>query len=227
MHTSQVRGVEALIRWNHPEFGLLAPDRFLPVAQGAGLMPQVTRAVLESAIAQASLLNRAGHRLHMSVNISRFDLIDERLPDEIDHLLELHRFPHDHLTLEVSESALTSDLDRAEQCVIELRQRGLRVSIDDFGTGYSSMSRLLTLAIDEVKIDKSFVLQLCSDPRAQAIVRSAIELARALDLMVVAEGIGTEDVFRSLQCVGADIGQGYFISRPLTPHQLDDFPLAI
>jgi EAL domain-containing protein (putative c-di-GMP-specific phosphodiesterase class I) len=145
------------------------------------------------------------------------------LASYVDGVLALHGFPADRLTLEVTESALGGDPQRAERCVRQLRTLGLRVSIDDFGVGYSSMSQLLELAIDELKIDKSFILGLTSDPRAQAIVRSTIELARALNLTLVAEGIETNEVFESLQSLGADIGQGYLIARPLTTEQLNDY----
>ena len=186
-------------------------------------MPQLTRAVLDMAVGQAARLDSAGHRIRMSVNISRYDLVDEDLAAYVDTVLALHDFPPDRLTLEVTESALGGDPERARRCVLQLRARGLRVSIDDFGVGYSSMSQLLALSIDELKIDKSFVVGLASDPRAEAIVRSTIELARALSLTLVAEGIETEEVLRSLQCLGADIGQGYLISRPLTSEQLDEY----
>jgi EAL domain-containing protein (putative c-di-GMP-specific phosphodiesterase class I) len=223
MRTGTISGVEALVRWQHPSLGLLYPDSFIPLAEQNGLMPQLTRAVLGMAVTQAARLDRAGHRIGMSVNISRYDLVDEDLAGYVDDLLALHGFPPDRLTLEVTESALGGDPDRAERCVLQLRARGLRVSIDDFGVGYSSMSQLLGLAIDELKIDKSFTLRLTSDPRAQAIVRSTIELARALSLTLVAEGIETEEVLHSLQSLGADIGQGYLISRPLTSDQLDEY----
>ncbi len=143
--------------------------------------------------------------------------------DYVDYVLALNGFPHDRLTLEITESALGGDPDRAERCVRQLRARGLRISIDDFGVGYSSMSQLLGLAIDELKIDKSFVLELTSDPRAQAIVRSAVEVARALDLTIVAEGIEREEILHALQAIGADIGQGYAISYPLTSRQLNEY----
>jgi EAL domain-containing protein (putative c-di-GMP-specific phosphodiesterase class I) len=223
MRTATVHGVEALVRWPHPTLGLLYPDTFIPLAERNGLMPQLTRAVLDMAVAQAAQLDRAGQRLHMSVNISRYDLVDEDLPGHIDHVLAVHKFPPERLTLEITESALGGDPERAKRCVAELRALGLRISIDDFGVGYSSMSQLLGLAIDELKIDKSFVFGLNSDPRAQAIVRSAIELARALSLTVVAEGIECEEVLRSLQGIGADIGQGYVIARPLPSSQLDGY----
>jgi diguanylate cyclase (GGDEF)-like protein len=223
MQTATISGVEALVRWQHPSLGLLYPDRFIPLAEQNGLMPELTRAVLEMAVSEAARLHRAGYRLGMSVNISRHDLVDEDLADYVDDVLALHGFPADRLTLEVTESALGGDPERARRCVLRLRDRGVRVSIDDFGVGYSSMSQLLGLTIDELKIDKSFILALTSDPRAEAIVRSTIELARALGLTLVAEGIETEEVLRSLQSLGAEIGQGYLISRPLTSQKLDEY----
>jgi diguanylate cyclase (GGDEF)-like protein len=223
MRTAAVHGVEALVRWPHPTLGLLYPDAFISLAERSALMPQLTRAVLDLAVAQAAQLDRAGYRLYMSVNISRYDLVDEDLPGYIDRVLALYRFPHERLTLEITESAFGGDPELARRCVAQLRGRGLRVSIDDFGVGYSSMSQLLGSAIDELKIDKSFVLGLDSDPRAQAIARSAIELARALGLTVVAEGIEREEVLRSLHGIGADIGQGYVIAHPLTSAQLEAY----
>ena len=223
MRSGVVRDLEALVRWQHPALGLLCPDRFIPLAENNGLMPQLTRAVLDLAIAQAARLDRSGQRLGMRVNISRYDLIDEDLADYVDYVLALYGFPHDRLTLEITEPALGGDPERARRCVAALRARGLRVSIDDFGVGYSSMSQLLGLTIDELKIDKSFVLGLISDPRAYAIVRSTVELARALGASVVAEGIETTAALRSLRAIGADIGQGYVISYPLTPAELDGY----
>lgn len=223
MSTGTIRGLEALVRWPHPTLGLLYPDSFIPLAEQNGLMPQLTRAVLDMAVGQAANLDRTGHRLGMSVNISRYDLVDEDLSTYVDDVLTRHSFPSNRLTLEVTESALGGDPQRAERCVRQIRALGVRVSIDDFGVGYSSMSQLLGLAIDELKIDKSFTLALTSDPRAEAIVRSTIELARALSLTLVVEGIETEEVIRSLQSLGAEVGQGYLFARPLTCEQLDTY----
>jgi diguanylate cyclase (GGDEF)-like protein len=223
MHTGTIRGLEALVRWPHPSLGLLFPDTFIPLAEQNGLMPQLTSAVLDMAVGQAARLDRAGHRLGMSVNISRYDLVDEDLASNVDAVLALYDFPPERLTLEVTESALGGDPKRAERCVRQLRTLGVRVSIDDFGVGYSSMSQLLGLAIDELKIDKSFTFALTSDPRAQAIVRSTIELARALSLTLVAEGIETEEALRTLQSLGAEVGQGYLIAHPLPCDQLDEY----
>ena len=223
MHTGTIRGLEALVRWPHRSLGLLYPDSFIPLAEQNGLMPLLTSAVLDMAVGQAARLDRAGHRLGMSVNISRYDLVDEDLARNVEGVLSLHGFPPERLTLEVTESALGGDPERAERCVRQLRSLEVRVSIDDFGVGYSSMSQLLGLAIDELKIDKSFTLALTSDPRAQAIVRSTIELARALSLTLVAEGIETTEALLTLQGLGAEVGQGYLIARPLPPEQLEEY----
>jgi diguanylate cyclase (GGDEF)-like protein len=223
LYTMKVQGVEALARWRHPTRGLLHPDEFIPLAERVGLILPLTRAVLQQAIAEAGRLDREGHELRMSVNISRFDLIDEHLPTFVDGLLEQYQFPAHRLTLEVTESSVGGNVESAKRCIQRFRSSGIRISIDDFGVGYSSMSQLLELPIDELKVDKSFVLALGSDRRARAIVRSAVELARALNLTLVAEGIETPESLRMLQEIGADIGQGYFIARPLTSAQLDDF----
>ena len=223
MRTGAIYGVEALVRWLHPTRGLLYPDSFIPLAERNGLMPALTRAVLDLAVAEAARLGRAGHRLNMSVNISRCDLVDESLPEYADSVLGLYGFPHDRLTLEITESALGGDPGRVEASVRKLRAAGLRMSVDDFGVGYSSISQLLGLAADELKIDQSFVFRLTSDPRAQAVVAAVIEVARALEITTVAEGIETEEVFRLLESMGADIGQGYWIARPLTSQQLDEY----
>ncbi|MGH9016222.1 MAG: putative bifunctional diguanylate cyclase/phosphodiesterase [Acidimicrobiales bacterium] len=223
LHSETVVGVEALVRWHHPKQGLLQPESFVPLAERVGLIPQLTRAVLEMAIDEAAHLEHGGHPLQMSVNISRYDLVDEELPEFIDALLELHDVPHSRLTLEVTESCIGSDPARARRSIDELRARGIRISIDDFGVGYSSMSQLLELPIDELKIDKSFVLLLEEDDRARAIISSTVELARALKLVVVAEGAERASNLNSLAYLGVDIAQGFHIARPLTAHELGQF----
>ena len=223
LHTETIVGVEALVRWHHPRQGLLQPDDFVPLAERVGLIPQLTRAVLEMAIAEAARLDERGHSLQMSVNISRYDLVDEDLPAFIDDLLEKYGVPHRRLTLEVTESCIGADPERARRSIDELRARGIRISIDDFGVGYSSMSQLLQLPIDELKIDKSFVLALDEDDRARAIISSTVELARALKLVVVAEGAEKTSNLNALAYLGVDIAQGFFIARPLTSVQLDAF----
>ena len=159
----------------------------------------------------------------MSVNISRYDLIDEHLPTYVDQLLETHGVPRCRLTLEVTESCLSEEPERVTRHINALRARGIRISIDDFGVGYSSMSQLLELPIDELKIDKSFVLALETDHRAQAIIRSTIELGRALNLTITAEGTETINALNTLRNLGTDIAQGFHIARPLTPDQLHHY----
>jgi diguanylate cyclase (GGDEF)-like protein len=223
MHSGRVYGVEALVRWQHPTRGLLYPDAFVPLAERTGLIPELTRAVLELAIEEASHLEGLGHVLQMSVNISRYDLVDEELPMFIDRLLDHYRVPHHRLTLEVTESCLATDPEHVSRSIRNLRMRGIRISIDDFGVGYSSMSQLLALPIDELKIDKSFILALETDARAGAIISSAVELGRALNLTIVAEGVENAQSLELLKRLGADVAQGFQIARPLTVEKLHKY----
>lgn len=223
LRTERVHGVEALVRWQHPTRGLLYPDDFIPLAERVGLIVPLTRAVLELAICKAAELERNGHRLRMSVNISQLDLMDEKLPQSIDRMLKWYSLSPTLLTLEVTESSLGTDLTLVKSSLEELRSRGIRISIDDYGVGYSSMSQLLDLPVDELKIDKSFVFALESDKRAISLIRSTIEMARALDLTVVAEGVENRENLESLRRIGTNIAQGNFIARPLTNVQLEDF----
>jgi len=221
--SGRVHGVEALARWNHPVHGMIQPDEFIPMAEHAGLISQLTGTVIAKAVAEGARLERAGHSLNVSVNISRQDLVNDELPGFIEGVLERHRFPAERLTIEITESSLDEDPERAARCVASIREKGVRISIDDFGVGYSSLSQLLSIAIDELKVDRSFMQGLDHDPRAQAIVRSAIQLGRALGLKVVAEGIESGQVLAVLNGYGVDVGQGAYISHPLHSAQLDRF----
>jgi diguanylate cyclase (GGDEF)-like protein len=223
--TGSVHGVEALVRWQHPTLGLLQPDDFIPIAERAGLIMPLTRTVLDLAIHELARLQGNGHALQMSVNISRWDLMDPQLPDSISRMLEWLHVRADRLVLEVTESSLTQDPALAKRSLERLRSLGIKISIDDFGVGYSSMSQLLELPVDELKIDKSFVLALDTDSRAISLIRSMIEMARALGLTIVAEGIESSRSFDSLSNVGADVIQGHFVSYPLTSAELDVFLL--
>jgi len=223
--TGSVYGVEALVRWQHPTLGLLQPDDFIPLAERAGLIMPLTRAVLDLAIHELARLQGNGHALQMSVNISNWDLLDPQLPDSISRMLEWFHLPAEQLVLEVTESSLTQDPALAKRSLERLRSLGVKISIDDFGVGYSSMSQLLELSVDELKIDKSFVLALDTDSRAISLIRSMIEMARALGLTIVAEGVESSQAFDSLSNVGADVIQGNFVSYPLTSAELDVFLL--
>jgi predicted signal transduction protein with EAL and GGDEF domain len=223
--TGTVYGVEALVRWQHPTLGLLQPDEFIPLAERAGLIMPLTRTVLDLAIHELARLHRGGHALQMSVNISQWDLMDPLLPDSISRMLEWYHLPADRLVLEVTESCLTQDPALAKRSLERLRTLGVKISIDDFGVGYSSMSQLLELPVDELKIDKSFVLALDTDSRAISLIRSMIEMARALGLTIVAEGIESAQAYDALSIVGADVIQGNFVAFPLTSADLDVFLL--
>lgn len=226
LRTGRARGVEALVRWERPGAGLVMPDAFVPLAERFGLIPKLTRSVIEQAVEEIARLSTHGHEICISVNISGSDLVDEHLPTFVTEVLARCGVEPRLLTLEITESVLASDIDRAQRSIDRLRRDGILISIDDYGVGYSSMSQLLSLRVDELKIDKSFVLALESDERASAIVRSAVEFARALGLTVVAEGIETAEVLDRLQRLDVDVAQGYYLARPLTAEQLDGFLAA-
>ncbi|HUD69835.1 MAG TPA: EAL domain-containing protein [Acidimicrobiales bacterium] len=223
LRTSQIRGVEALARWRHPTFGLLYPNDFVPLAERTGLIHVLTTAVLHRAIDELSQLHRNGYELQMSVNISRYDLLDDELPDLIAGLLAHHGLEASWLTLEITESSLVEEPAHSKQCIERIRAQGVHISIDDFGVGYSSMSQLLQLSVDELKIDKSFVLALGVDDRARAVISATIELARALKLTVVAEGIENVHSLAVVSALGVDLGQGYFVAVPFSSRQLAEF----
>jgi diguanylate cyclase (GGDEF)-like protein len=223
LRSGHIHGIEALVRWNHPIRGVIFPDDFIPMAERVGLIIPLTRSVLRLAIDEMARLDRNGHRLNMSVNISHLDLVDERLPSYITMLLLEYGIDPARLTLEVTESSLGGDPARTRHSIEQLRDLGIRISIDDFGVGYSSMSQLLELPIDELKIDKTFVFALENDVRARAVISSTIELGRALNVTVVAEGIETFSNHELVRNLGADIAQGYFIARPKTSQEIDDY----
>jgi diguanylate cyclase len=220
LNDGTITSSESLVRWQHPTRGLLLPDEFVPIAERAGLVPGLTRAVLAQAISFHA--ERCPH-VGVSVNISHRDVVDDNLAEYIADLLQIYHYPAEQLTLEITETELAHDPDRASRSIANLRAAGMRISIDDFGVGYSSMARLLDLAVDEVKIDKSFVLAIDDDRRAIAIIRSTVELADALGLQVVAEGIETPQVLRQIMQAGVDVGQGYLITRPLSGRDYLEF----
>ena len=220
LQSKRISGVEALLRWNHSEHGLLPPMKFIPLIEQTALVGPVTLHVIAEALRQLSCWRELGLRLGMSVNLSARNLIDPELPAQVEGLLQTHGIPADQLTVEVTESATLADPERAVRVLSALRAIGVAVSIDDFGTGNASIEYLARLPATEIKIDKSFVTDICEDDRAEAIVRSTIDLARHLELSVVAEGIETEAVVDRLAALGCDTGQGYVISRPLPPDQL-------
>jgi diguanylate cyclase (GGDEF)-like protein len=216
----RITGVEALVRWNHPERGLLGPQEFIPQIEPTALVGPFTLHVIEQALTQMLAWRRRGIDLEMSVNLSARNLLDPELPQQVAELLRRHGIPPQRLTAEVTESAALVDPERAVAALQALRAGGVGVSIDDFGTGNASIEYLATLPASELKIDRSFITGMLDDPRAEAIVRATIDLARNLGLTVVAEGIETEAVLERLAELGAETGQGYVISRPLPADEL-------
>jgi len=220
LRTGVVENVEALVRWQHPERGLLYPDTFIPAAEHANMMWPLTRAVLGEAISSRQRWSVAGVDLGLSVNVSARDLLDQRLLDEIARQVEVGALPGDALRLEITESQIMAEPDRVRPVLESLRALGVLVSIDDFGTGFSSLSSLRRLPIHEIKIDKSFVLGMCDDEHDAVIVRSTTELGRNLGLRVVAEGVEDVTSWWALHDLGCELAQGYFLSRPLRSEDL-------
>jgi len=207
--------VEALVRWNHPERGLVPPGDFIPFAENTGFVREITRWALEAALQQRLRWRDAGVVLNISVNVSARDLIQLDLPDMIAELLKRYGAEPHWLALEITESAIMGDPQRALGVVERLHAMGLKLSVDDFGTGYSSLAYLKKLPVAELKIDMSFVLNMDKDKDDATIVRSTIDLGHNMGLIVVAEGVESESTWRMLEEMGCDLAQGYHISRPL------------
>jgi len=219
--TGKLIGVEALVRWRHPERGVLPPGAFLPAIEHTALMRELSRRVLAMAICQAGAWFRLDRPWRVAVNLSATDLLDRSLVDDVAALLRRYGTPARRITLEVTESILMTDPVRAMEVLGELRGLGLSVALDDFGTGWSSLTHLQRMPVDEIKIDRSFVAAMATDTSSAAIVSSTVDLAHALGLRVVAEGIEDEATWARLRAVGCDAAQGYHLSRPLPPGELE------
>jgi diguanylate cyclase (GGDEF)-like protein len=210
-------GAEALVRWEHPEYGWLSPDEFIPSAEEAGTIMHLTRYVLRDAIARCREWHDAGHPLQVSVNISSRDLCDDYLPYFVLQLLKEQDLVPGLLTLEVTENSVMQQLARATAVLECLRDIGVRISMDDFGTGQSSLAQLRNIPLNELKIDKSFIMNLPGSAKDEAIVRTTLELALSLGLDVVAEGVENESTLRLLSRAGCGQAQGYLLSKPMPP----------
>lgn len=220
LSTGRTTGAEALVRWQHPTRGLLGPQTFLEAAEQTGLVTALTRTVLDQAIRQARTWCVEERPVPVSVNLSARNLRDTTLVDDVRTALHTHQLPPSMLTLEITESSVMGDPERSLQVLTRLRNMGVRLSIDDYGTGYSSLAYLQRLPVSEIKIDKSFVTHLVSRPSDAAIVQSTIELARRLDLVVVAEGVEDDLVLDQLRTWGCPTAQGYHLGRPTPAHDL-------
>lgn len=214
---------EALVRWIHPELGFIPPDEFIPLAERSGQIRQLTDQVLDAAISAAARFHREGLGLRVAINLSTHDVADPLLPDVVRRLLDAHGVPGSGIQLEVTESAVMEDGDKSLQSLLALKKLGIRLSIDDFGTGHSSLGRLKDLPVDELKIDKSFVLKLDESPEDVLIVKSTIRLGHDLGLQVVAEGVENRGSLEILMQVGCDVAQGYLFAKPLKSDDLIDW----
>lgn len=214
--TSKISGLEALVRWQHPTRGMIPPDKFIPLAEQTGLIRPLTSWVLEHAISQCAQLHALGIELTMAVNLSTLNLKDPTLPGKITAALEKHQLEAKWLELEITESAVMDDTMRTVQVLAELDRLGARISIDDYGTGYSSLSYFRKLPLDDLKIDKSFVIGMGKNHEDATIVRSTIEMGHELGLHVVAEGVEDRETWEKLTLLGCDAAQGYYMSRPLS-----------
>ena len=219
----ELAGVEALVRWNHPERGLVAPGEFVLLAEQTGLIRQLTRWVIDTALAQSAEWRAQGLTVAISVNLSVHNLQDPNLAEDIDIALRRRGASPDWLLLEITESAIIADPETAVMMLGRLAQMGIELAMDDYGTGYSALGYLRRLPLTELKIDRSFVAQMGHDARDAHIIRSTIDLGRGLGLRVVAEGVETEAEFNELADLGCDVAQGFFLAQPMPPEQLIDW----
>jgi len=224
--TGRVTSVEALVRWQHPTRGLIAPDEFIPLAERTGLIRDLTSVVLDTALGQLREWQKQGLELGVSVNVSARDLLDLELPETIARLLDEHQLPAERLELEITEGVILADPMRARAVLTRLDAMGVELAIDDFGSGYSSLAYLKRLPVGEIKIDRSFVMNMENDENDAVIVRSTIDLGRNLGLRVVAEGVENEAVWSNLARLHCDQAQGFYLSRPIPGAELANWVRA-
>ena len=220
LQTGTVQGVEALLRWDHPLRSLIPPDEFIPLAEHTGLIESLTTFVLNEALQQVAKWRDQGIHLKVAVNLSTRSLLNSDFPEEVSRALKKWHVPPSSLQLEITEHTILTDPARAAGILGTLSSMGVELSIDDFGTGYSSFVQLRRLPLTELKIDKSFVMNMQVDDNDAVIVRSLIELGRNLGLQVVAEGVENERVSNELTDLGCDLAQGFYSSRPMPPEEV-------
>lgn len=226
LKTGAVRGAEALLRWNRGPEGFVRPDKIVLIAERTGLIEPLTEWICNTAIRHCGMLWRAGQRLNVSINISVQNLREPQLPELIARSLRLWDVSAENITLELTESAMMDQAATSLQALSRFKDMGLLLAMDDFGTGYSSMARLKDLPLDELKIDMRFVRDMVTVERNEKLVRSMIDLAHALDMFVVAEGVENQDIAARLQNLACDLIQGYLVSRPLPLDLFMDFVRA-
>ncbi len=217
--SGRVVGTEALARWRHPSRGLLYPDAFIDLVERSGLVHEFALNILDAAIAEAATWNLRGIGVPVSVNLSARNLRDPRLPGVVAEILLRHGLPPNRLVLELTETTMITDAEQVEAVLARLRRVGVQLSVDDFGTGYSSLAFLQRVAVNEIKIDRSFVLAMTESESDAVIVRATIDLAHGLGVRVVAEGVETAEHVRALRALGCDVAQGWHFGKPVpAPH---------
>lgn len=224
--TGQWVGMEALARWQHPEYGMISPARFIPLAENNGLIDQLTEVIISKSLRDGHLWEETGLSLNLSMNLSTTSLIEGDLCHSLINQCQRWSINPELITLEVTESSFVQDLGKSLEVLTRLRMHGFGLSIDDFGTGYSSMQQLALLPFTELKLDRSFVDRCYADPSRLAIIESSIELARKLGLKSVAEGVEDEQTWRQLAALGCDVCQGFFSARPMPRHELKNWHAA-
>jgi EAL domain-containing protein (putative c-di-GMP-specific phosphodiesterase class I) len=215
IRSQRIVGMEALLRWQHPKNGLVPPDQFIPLAERTRAIQLISDWVLNEAMRQCAAWRALGLEMPVAVNLSARVIQDAGLPQQVARMLSWHGLGTEHLVLEITETAVMSDPERALRVLDELDGMGVRLSIDDFGTGYTSLAQLKRLPVDEVKIDRSFVMNMLRDANDAVIVRSIIDLAHNMKIVVVAEGVEHRKVLDELAELGCDVVQGYYYSKPL------------
>jgi len=215
-----VIGTEALARWQHPTYGFVPPDEFIPLAEHTGLISSLTIHVLRGALRQCAIWRRTGYDLGVAVNLAARSLLDTDLPELVSTMLDDYQLPPTRLTLELTETSVMADPERSIVALERLAAIGIKISVDDFGAGYSSLAYLQRLPVQEVKIDKSFVLGMSADPNDAIIVESIVELGHNLHLSVTAEGVEDELSWNRLRAMTCDVAQGYYLSKPVPPAEL-------
>ncbi|MDX1693779.1 MAG: EAL domain-containing protein [Ketobacteraceae bacterium] len=220
---NSIHGVEALIRWNHPVHGFIPPDEFIPMAEQTGIIKSLTQWVINRALAFATELHEQGLKLSVSVNISAMNLQEKRFDLSVRELLNRYHLPPEYLMLEVTETSVMQDTARCFNMLKRLHELGIQLSVDDFGTGHSSLSYIKKLPVQEIKIDRSFVMDMDKNADDEVIVKTTINMCHSLNYKVVAEGVESFEICASLKRMGCDYIQGYYISRPLSQKDLQQW----
>ena len=216
-------GVEALARWEHPRMGTIPPSKFIPVAEETGLILELGNCILDQSVRDISLLHSEGLKVFLGVNFSMKQFMDEALPEKIEEVFEAYHFERGKFVLEITESTAMSDPERTKDILLNMRELGVKVAIDDFGTGYSSMHYLLEFEVDKIKIDKSFVIPMLENERAEKVVSTIVKLSRSVNAVSLAEGVENKEVLDRLRELGCEEGQGYYLAPPMSFDQLREF----